>query len=93
MAFNIKGFRTVDYIPHPSGDAGSNMGKHVYATEDDTAGVETAGYFNELAPYKWVKKGDQIDCSLNIDGTPLRRNYIVTSVAAGVVAIAAQNVA
>ncbi|TCT34647.1 hypothetical protein [Martelella mediterranea] len=93
MAFNIKGFRTVDYIPHPSGEAGANLGKHVYATNDDPAAIETAGYFNDLATYKWVKTGDQIDCTLDLDGTPMRRNYIVTSVTSGVVAIAAQNVA
>lgn len=93
MAFNVKGFRTVDFIPHFSGEAGTNLGKHVYCTDDDTAAVQTAGYFNALATYKWVKKGDQIDCSLDLDGTPTRRNYIVTNVAAGVVTVAPQNVA
>ncbi|TPW33239.1 hypothetical protein FJU08_01355 [Martelella alba] len=91
MAFDVKGFRTVDFMYNPSGAAGANLGVHNYVTNDDTAAVETAGYFNDLTDR--VKKGDHIDCTLDLDGTPMRRNYIVLSNTGGVVAISAQNVA
>lgn len=91
MAFDVKGFRTVDYMSNPSGLAGANLGVHKYVTNDDTAGVETTGYFNALATR--LKKGDHIDMTLDLDGTIMRRNYVVTDIAAGVVTIADQNVA
>jgi len=91
MAFNVKGFRTVDFMFDPNGAAGANLGVHKYVTADDRAAVETAGYFNALA--KRVKAGDHIDCTLGFGGSIVRRNYVVTSVSSGVVAIAAQNVA
>lgn len=93
MAFNAKGFRTVTHIgtPDVNGGAGTNRCLHAYITNDDTAAVITAGYFNSLA--KRLMIGDIIMCSLDNDGTPMLRNYIVSNIAAGVVTIAAQNVA
>ena len=91
MAFDVKGFRTYDFMFHPSGAAGANLGRHTYVTNDDRAAVETAGYFNALS--KRVKVGDHIDMTLDLDGAPMRRNYMVSGNAAGVVAIAAQNIA
>ncbi|MEY9718791.1 hypothetical protein [Sinorhizobium fredii] len=91
MAFDKKGFRTVDFMFNPSGLAGANLGVHKYVTNDDTAAVQTAGYFNALA--KLLKVGDHIDMTLDLDGTPMRRNYIVSSNTGSVVGIAAQNVA
>lgn len=93
MSFNRKGFITVTYIGTPDADgaAGSNVCLHAYVTNDDKAGVETSGYFNSLASR--LKKGDIIMISLDNDGTAALRNYVVSSVSAGVVAIAAQNVA
>lgn len=93
MAFNIKGFRTVDFMYNPSGAAGANLGVHKYVTDDDTAAVATAGYFNALAVATRVKKGDHIDITLTLSGTPMRRSYIVTAVTSTTVTIAAQNVA
>lgn len=91
MAYDAKGFRTHDFMFNPSGQAGANLSKHSYVTNDDQAAVETVGYFNPLV--KRVKKGDHIDMTLDLDGTPVRRNYIVSSVTSTVVTIAAQNVA
>lgn len=91
MAFDVKGFRTVDFMFNPSGLAGANLNIHKYVTNDDRAAVETAGYFNSLS--KRVKVGDHIDMTLDLDGAVMRRNYIVTGNAAGVVTIAAQNIA
>lgn len=90
MAFNVKGFRTTDFMFNPSGAAGANLGRHVYVTDDDTAAVETAGYFNSLT--KRVKVGDHIDMTLALATAPMRRNYIVTANTGGVVTIAKQNV-
>ncbi|MGI8390218.1 hypothetical protein [Brucella anthropi] len=91
MAYDAKGFRTHDFMFNPSGLAGANLSKHSYVTNDDQAAVETVGYFNSLV--KRVKKGDHIDMTLDLDGTPARRNYIVSNVTSTVVTIAAQNVA
>jgi hypothetical protein len=93
MAFNDKGFRTFDFIGTPdlSGAAGTNRAMHAYITNDDTAAVTTANYFNTIASR--LKKGDIILMSLDNDGAPMLRNYIVSNIAAGVVTIAAQNVA
>lgn len=91
MAFDKKGFRTVDFMFNPSGAAGANLGVHKYVTNDDTAAVETTGYFNALA--KLLKVGDHIDMTLDLDATVMRRNYCVTANTGTVVTIAKQNVA
>jgi hypothetical protein len=91
MTYDVKGFRTVDFMFNPSGLAGANLGVHKYVTNDDRAAVETAGYFNALA--KRVKVGDHIDVTLDLDGTVMRRNYVVTANTGTVVTIAAQNIA
>lgn len=91
MAYDPKGFRTTDFMFNPSGLAGANLSVHKYVTNDDRAALETAGYFNALV--KRVKKGDHIDATLTLSGTPSRRNYIVSNVTATVVTIAAQDVA
>lgn len=90
MAFTIMSWRDVDWMPHPSGDAGSTIPVHKYTTTDDTAAVETAGYFNAVA--KRSKIGAHIDMTLGLGGTVMRRNYVVTNIAAGVVTVAKQNV-
>ena len=91
MAYDVKGFRTHDFMFNPSGAAGSNLSKHSYVTNDDQAAVETTGYFNALKTR--VKKGDHIDMTLALGTTPVRRNYIVSNVTSTAVTIAAQNVA
>lgn len=57
-----------------------------YVTNDDAATVETAGHFNDLASK--LQKGSMIFCSLDLDGTPTSRIYMVTGIAAGVVTVA-----
>lgn len=91
MAFNKLGFVTVHHMGTIAGTAGETRNLHTYLTNDDTAGVQTTGYFNDMAHH--VKIGDIIMCSLDNDGAPMLRNYVVSNVAAGVVTIAAQNVA
>ncbi|TRL39830.1 hypothetical protein [Rhizobium straminoryzae] len=91
MAFDIKGFRTVDWMPNPSGEAGANLNVHKYVTNDDTSAVQTSGYFNSI--WRRLKKGDHIDMTLDLDATVMRRNYIVTASTSSGVTVAAQNVA
>lgn len=91
MAFIEKGFRTLDFIGSIDGAAGANTKIHGYVTNDDTAAIETANYFDAMAAR--VRKGDIIWCVLGINGTAMLRNYVVASVTAGVVAISPQNVA
>jgi hypothetical protein len=90
MAFDKKGFRTVDFMFNPSGTAGANLGVHNYVTNDDTATIETANYFNSLA--KLLKVGDHIDMTLALGTAPMRRNYIVTANTGTVVTVAKQNI-
>lgn len=52
----------------------SNWG---YATADTAATVEGAGYFNAVASF--VQKGDTIDATMAIGGTPVRKSYVITS--------------
>lgn len=91
MAFDIKGFRTHDFMFNPSGAAGANLSKHSYVSDDDVAAVETAGYFNSI--YGRLKKGDHFDMTLDLDATPIRRAYVVTASSSSGVTIAKQNVA
>lgn len=91
MAFNIKGWRDTDFMFDPSGVAGANIPRHTYVTADDTAAVETAGYFNGVS--KRTKPGAHIDMTLGFGGSVMRRNYVVTGVSGGVVTVAKQNVA
>ena len=89
MAFNEKGFKTITHIGTPSttGAVGTNRSLHAYVTNDDAAAVETGSYFDSYATR--VKAGDIIMVSLDIDGTPAQRTYVVASVTAGVVTITA----
>ncbi|CAN7376314.1 hypothetical protein LJR231_002263 [Phyllobacterium sp. LjRoot231] len=91
MAYNAYGFKTISHIGSVDGSAGANRSLHAYVTNDDTAAVITAGYFNSLAGR--LKTGDIIMCSLDLDGTPMLRNYIVVTNTGAVVTVAAQNVA
>lgn len=91
MAFDVKGFRTTEHMTNPSGEAGANLNCHKYVTNDDTAAVETAAYFNSI--WRRLKKGDHIDMTLDLDATVMRRNYVVTASSAAGVTIAKQNTA
>src|SRR6218665_3118064 len=83
MAFNVKGFRTHDFMFHPCALAGTNLCLRSYLTNDDAPTVETTGYFAALA--STLKPGDHIDMTLDLDATPVPRIYAVaTSGVAGV---------
>lgn len=85
MAFSKFGFKTITHIGSAAGAAGTNRSLHAYVTNDDAAAVETSNYFNGIS--ERVKVGDIIMVSLDMDGTPAGRNYVVSSNTAGVVAI------
>lgn len=61
------------------------------ATNDDAAAVQTAGFFNPLAGV--MKVGERIFASLDLDGTPQAKDYIVTANTGTVVTVAIQTVA
>ena len=91
MAFTVNSIRRIDYIPHMDGTAGENRSIWAYLTNDDTSAIETAGYFN--SHYQYLKKGDIIFASIDLDGTPLLRNYIVAASSSSGVTITKQSVA
>ncbi|MFK8250191.1 hypothetical protein [Ancylobacter terrae] len=91
MAFALQGWSRLVAGPSVGIGPGSVRSKYMYVSLDTAAAVETTGYFNVMASQLTV--GDQIDCSLDLGGTPRRRDYMVTAIAAGVVTIGAQNVA
>lgn len=83
MALVISGFKTLTHIGSVDGAAGANRNLHAYVTNDDAATVEAADYFIDI--YDRLKVGDQIMVSLDIDGTPGLRHYVVaTSSVSGV---------
>lgn len=77
MAFDIKGWRRGPDMGAIGSGAGSMKSKHFYVSNDDAAAVQAANYFNGLAAQ--LSKGDIIECSLDIDATPLTKTYVVTS--------------
>lgn len=77
MSYIEKGLRRINYGGAISSGAGSTKSVWHYATNDTQAEVEASGYFN--AAYAFLAKGDIIQASLDVDGTPVAKNYIVTS--------------
>lgn len=69
-----------------SGD-GSVKKMHMYVSNDDVATVETDGYFDTA--YEQFQTGDIINCSLDIDGTPARKDYVVVRTAGDIALTAA----
>nr|WP_319389271.1 hypothetical protein [uncultured Cohaesibacter sp.] len=87
MAFALNGFKRIVSVGAIGTGSGSVKSLCSYHTNDDAAAVETAGYFNGLAPD--LQKGDIILAGLDLDGAPKLKNYIVTAVSATTVTIAA----
>lgn len=79
MAFNAYGFKTISHIGTIDGSAGTMRSLHGYVTNDDAAAVAASGYFNAVA--NRIKTGDQVQCSLDLDGTPALRTYLLTNTA------------
>lgn len=57
--------------------AGSVRSAWAYTIPDAAAVVEAASYFNAAA--SGFAKGDSIDAVMAVNGTPIRKNYVVTS--------------
>ena len=73
-------------VPLPDGKTISTW--H-YATNDLASAVEAAGFFNDMRNSASV--GDIIIASLDLDGTPVLKNYMFTAVpASGNVTVALQ---
>lgn len=90
MAFGAPGFKTLTHIGTTDASvAGSNISKHAYVTNDAVATVETSNYF--LPIYARLKKGDQIDATMVLSGSVVRRDYVVTAASASTVTIAASS--
>lgn len=76
MAFNRLGFRWIAFGGTLAG-TGQPMKHGSFITNDLASEVVGSGYFNDLA--NEVNKGDRIDASVDMDGTPQGRSYMVTS--------------
>lgn len=85
MTFNAKGFQTLGVMGTPDGTSGSRRTIHTYITNDGAAQVETSDYF--LSIYKRLKVGDLLLASIDVDGTPMQRSYVVSAAAVGGVTI------
>jgi hypothetical protein len=77
MAFNIDGFRTIEQGGAIGSGDGSVKQIHHYATNDLLSAVDDSGYFNDATAY--LRKGDLIFVSGDVDGTPATNCYMVTS--------------
>ena len=92
MAFDLKGFRRIAQGPTIPGVTGRNstISKYMYVTNDDLSTVKAAGYFNALTgngTAQQVIKGDQVDCTLVVNGTALRFDFIFDTVTSTAVTI------
>lgn len=87
MSLEKTGFRTIAHIGTVNAAlAGSVRNFHAYVTNDDAAAVETTDYF--LTLYERLKVGDLLVVSLDLDGTPTVRWYVVTASTSATVTIA-----
>lgn len=82
MAYNAKGFKTI--APGGAVDTGPGNVRKIchYATNDTAAVVEGAGYFNTEILNLTI--GDIIHSSMDLDGTPAFKTYLVSSVTTNV---------
>ena len=92
MAFDLKGFRRIAQGPTLPGVTGRNstISKYMYVTNDDLATITAASYFNSLTgngTAQQVVKGDQVDCTLVVNGVALRYDFIFDTVSSTVVTI------
>ncbi len=76
MAYDPKSHIRLPGTAYIGTGEGSAKSCHAYFTNDDAATVETAGFFN--VAYLDFQSGDQINCSLDLDGTPALKSYVVT---------------
>jgi hypothetical protein len=77
MAYKAEGLRRLTYGGAVGNGVGSVRSVFHYADTDAAATVEAANYFNSAA--KDFVKGDIIKASLALGGTPVLKQYIVTS--------------
>lgn len=78
MSFNANGMKRLTHIGAIGTGGTSVRSFWSYITNDDAATLETANYFDDfLAEFR---VGDQIIASIDLDGTPTIRVYVVTSV-------------
>jgi hypothetical protein len=89
MAFDLKGFRRIAQGPTIGTGRNSTYSKYMYVTNDDLSQVTTAGYFNSLVTTAGIQviRGDQVDATLDVDGTIIRIDFIFDSVTATTVSI------
>ncbi|MBG6211771.1 MULTISPECIES: hypothetical protein [Stappiaceae] len=88
MAFDADGFYTISHIGTVDpATPGTMRNFHGYVTNDDAAAVETGNYF--LSIYDRLKVGDQVHCSLDMDGTPAGKSYVVSASSSTTVSITA----
>jgi sulfite reductase alpha subunit-like flavoprotein len=91
MAFNKLGLATIHHMGSIAGAAGETRAIHTYLTNDDAAAVETSDYFLAMG-YKF-KVGDVIIASLDLDGTPTLRFYVVATASTSGVTITRETTA
>jgi len=78
MTFALIGLKRITHVGAIGTGGGSVRSLWAYLTNDDSATVETANYFDDVISE--MKKGDIIFASLDIDGTPTLRQYVVDGV-------------
>jgi hypothetical protein len=86
MAFTVDTLKRITIGPSLGTGRNSVKSLWMYVTNDTAAAVETTGYFN--ANVANFSAGDQISASLDMDGTPEGRIYLVTAVTATAVTVA-----
>lgn len=77
MAFALAGLKPISFMGSIGNGAGSTRQLFTYVSNDDAATVEATGYFASVAPQFTV--GDIIAASLDLDGTPVGKLYLVSA--------------
>lgn len=75
--FDWNGLKRLTHIGSIGTGKGSVRSVWAYITNDADTVVETSGYFNTAVDE--MKVGDMILCSIDLDGTPEGKIYMVTA--------------
>lgn len=88
MAFNLTGLGVVSTTGAIGNGPKTVRKVYHYVTNDDASTVQATGYFNSI--WDQFSIGDVMLASLDLDGTPVFKAYMITAASASGVTIALQ---
>jgi len=85
MSFDWNNIKRMSHGPSVGVGGSSVKSLWMFSSNDDISAVETTGYFNTAV--NEMRVGDIIMATLDLDGTPVGKNYLVSAKTATVVTI------